>query len=204
VYGRTPTEVLAEAGALTDRTTVVHATHLTELDVARIGAAGCRSCFCPTTERDLGDGIGPSRALLAAGSPITLGSDSHAVVDLLEEMRALEMDERLAQRSRGHWSAPELLRAATVDGHASLGFPDAGRIAVGQRADLVTLDLTTPRTAGAGATPETAAFAATAADVVHVVAGGRVVHRAEDAAEVGAELDRVVRALWEDAMGEDA
>ena len=197
VYGRTPTEVLAEAGALTDRTTVVHATHLTDHDVARLGAAGCWTCFCPTTERDLGDGIGPSRSLLAAGSRPTLGSDSHAVVDLLEEMRALEMDERLARRSRGHWSAAELLRSATADGHASLGFPDAGRIAVGHRADLVTLDLTTPRTAGAGAAPETAAFAATAADVTHVVSGGRVVHREGDAVDVGAELDRVVRRLWE-------
>ncbi len=197
VYGRTPTEVLSEAGALTDRTTVVHATHLTDADVARLGGAGCRACFCPTTERDLGDGIGPSRALLDAGARLTLGSDSHAVVDLLEEMRALEMDERLAQRSRGHWSAPELLRCATADGHASVGFGDAGRIAVGQRADLVTLDLASPRTAGGGPTAETAAFAATAADITQVVAGGRVVHRAEDAAEVGAELDRVVRRLWE-------
>jgi formiminoglutamate deiminase len=199
VYGRTPTEVLAEAGALTDRTTVVHATHLTDLDVDRIGAGRCWSCFCPTTERDLGDGIGPSRSLLDAGSRLTLGSDSHAVVDLFEEMRAVEMDERLAQRSRGHWSAAELLRAATVDGHTSLGFPDAGRIAVGARADLVTLDLTTPRTAGSGASAETAVFAATAADVIQVVAGGRVVHRAEDVAEVGRELDRVIRRLWEKA-----
>jgi formiminoglutamate deiminase len=196
VYGRTPTEVLSEAGALTDRTTVVHATHLTDLDVARIGEAGCWSCFCPTTERDLGDGIGPSRALLAAGSRLTLGSDSHAVVDLLEEMRALEMDERLARRSRGHWSAPELLRSATVDGHASLGFPDAGRIAVGQRADLVTLDLTSPRTAGGGPSPETVAFAATSSDITQVVAGGRVVHRQGEEAGVGLELDRVVRGLW--------
>ena len=197
VYGRTPTEVLGEAGALTDRTTVVHATHLTEADVHRLGGAGCWACFCPTTERDLGDGIGPSRSLLAAGSRLTLGSDSHAVVDLFEEMRAVEMDERLARRSRGHWSASELLRAATADGHASLGFPDAGRIAVGQRADLVTLSLTTPRTAGGGPTPETAAFAATAADVTQVVAGGRVVHRADESADVGAELERVVSRLWE-------
>ncbi len=196
-YGRTPTEVLAEAGALTDRTTAVHATHLGGDDVALLGDARCWACFCPTTERDLGDGIGPSRALAAAGARITLGSDSHAVVDILEEMRALEMDERLAHRSRGHWPAAELLRAATVDGHASLGFPDAGAIAVGRRADLVTVDLDTPRTAGAGAGPETAVFAATAADITQVVAGGRVVHRAEDSAEVGSRLARVVRRLWE-------
>jgi formiminoglutamate deiminase len=195
-YGRTPTEVLAEAGVLTDRTTAVHATHLTDLDVARLGAAGCYAGFCPTTERDLGDGIGPSRALLAAGARLTLGSDSHAVIDPFEEMRALEMDERLAERSRGHWRATEILEAATERGHTSLGFADAGRIAVGWRADLVTVDLATSRTAGCGAAPETAVFAATAADVVQVVSGGRVVHKAGD--PVGPALDRVVRNLWED------
>jgi cytosine/adenosine deaminase-related metal-dependent hydrolase len=182
---------------LGDRTSAVHATHLTDLDVSRLGGAGVTACFCPTTERDLGDGVGPSRQLAEAGCPVTLGSDSHAVVDLFEEMKALEMDQRSVHRTRGHWSAAELLRAASGDGHASIGFPDAGRIAVGQRADLVTLDLTTPRTAGTGASAETAAFAATAADVVHVVSGGRVVHRAGDAADVGAALDKVVSGLWE-------
>ncbi len=196
-YGRTPTELLAEAGVLGDRTSAVHATHLTDLDVHRLGTAGVTACFCPTTERDLGDGVGPSRQLVEAGSPVTLGSDSHAVIDLFEEMKALEMDQRSVNRTRGHWSAPALLRAVTVDGHASLGFPDAGRIAVGQRADLVTLDLATPRTAGTGTGPETATFAATSADVVHVVSGGRVVHRAGDEDQVGAQLDKVVRGLWE-------
>jgi formiminoglutamate deiminase len=195
-YGRTPTELLSEAGALTDRSSVVHATHLTDVDVARLGSAGSVACFCPTTERDLGDGIGPAEALREAGSTITLGSDSHAVVDPFEEMRAVELHRRLATRSRGHWKAADLLRSATVDGHASLGFDDAGRIEVGQRADLVTLDLTSPRTAGCGAAVETVVFAATSADVVHVVSGGRVVHRAGDEVEVGATLDRVIGALW--------
>lgn len=200
-YGRTPTEVLTEAGALTDRTSVVHATHLSDLDVVRIGSAHAAVCLCPTTERDLGDGIGGARQLREAGSALTLGSDSHAVIDLFEEMRGVEMHERLASQSRGHWTAAQLLRAATADGHAALGFGDAGRIQVGQRADLVTLDLLSPRTAGCGATGETAAFAATSADVVHVVSGGRVVHRAGDAvgsaAQVGAQLDAVVNNLME-------
>jgi formiminoglutamate deiminase len=195
-YGRTPTEVLAEVGALTDHTSVVHATHLTEHDVARLGAAGTYACFTPTTERDLGDGIGPAPALVAAGSPLTLGSDSHAVVDLFEEMKAVEMDERLSTQSRGHWRAGSLLRAATADGHASLGFGDAGRIAVGARADLVTVDLASPRTAGCGPSAETVAFAATSADVRHVVSGGRVVFDG-DAAAVGARLDAAVRRVRE-------
>jgi cytosine/adenosine deaminase-related metal-dependent hydrolase len=123
---------------------------------------------------------------------LTLGSDSHAVVDPFEEMRAVELDERLATQERGHWSADELLRAATADGHASLGF-DAGRIAVGARADLVVLDTSSVRTAGTGADAGTAVFAASGADVVRVLRDG--VDVTQDPAEVGAELDRVIREL---------
>ena len=130
-YGATPTQLLADHGVLGPLTSAVHATHLTDDDIGHLGATRTFACFCPTTERDLGDGIGPSRRLHDAGSPLTLGSDSHAVIDLFEEMRAVELDERLATRERGHWSAGELLRAATVDGHASLGYDDAGAIAVG-------------------------------------------------------------------------
>ncbi|MBW8750546.1 MAG: formimidoylglutamate deiminase [Propionibacteriales bacterium] len=165
-YGVTPTQLLADAGVLGPMTTAVHATHLTETDVRLLGESGTFACFCPTTERDLADGIGPSRFLHDAGSRLTLGSDSHAVIDLFEEMRGVEMHERLATRQRGHWSAAELLAAATYDGHESLGFADGGRIAVGQRADLVTVGLDTWRTRGAGATAEALVFAATGADVV--------------------------------------
>jgi formiminoglutamate deiminase len=163
--GLTPTQLLAEAGALGPLTSAVHATHLTEDDIRLLGESRTNVCFCPTTERDLADGIGPARRLHDAGATITLGSDSHAVIDLIEEMRAVEMHERLASQQRGHWSALELLAAATYDGHRSLGFPDAGRIVLGQRADLVTLDLDSIRTRGGGATAETAVFAATSADV---------------------------------------
>jgi cytosine/adenosine deaminase-related metal-dependent hydrolase len=79
------------------------------------------------------------------------------------------MDERLATERRGHFTAAELVAAAT--GHASLGWDDAGRIAAGQRADLVAVALDTVRTTGAR--PEQAVFAATAADVTDVVVDGR-------------------------------
>lgn len=171
--GRTPTQLLADAGALGPLTTAVHATHLTDTDVRLLGESRTRVCFCPTTERDLADGIGPSRRLHDAGAVLTLGSDSHAVIDLFEEMRAVELHERLATRRRGHWSAAELLAAAAYDGHASLGFHDAGRLEVGARADLVTVDLDSVRTRGTGATPETLVYAASGADVTRPVEGAR-------------------------------
>ena len=117
-YGATPTEVLAEAGALSERFTAIHATHPTPGDIALLGGAGATVCLCPTTERDLADGIGPARALADAGARLALGSDSHAVIDLLEEARAVELDERLASGERGRHSAaraarPPRRRAAT-------------------------------------------------------------------------------------------
>jgi formiminoglutamate deiminase len=192
-YGRTPVQLLDDAGALGPRTSLVHVTHIELDDVDRIGRSAAYSCFCPTTERDLGDGIGPSRDLERAGSRLTLGSDSHAVIDLLEEMRAVEMDERLRTEERGHWSAPHLLAAATTDGHASLGWPEAGRIEPGAIADLVTVDLDSLRTAGTGRSLESLVFAATAADITHVVAGGQVAARSG----VGAELSAAVGACHE-------
>lgn len=171
-YGRTPSQLLDETGFLGPRTSAVHATHLTGVDVGLLGSSGTFSCFCPTTERDLADGIGPSVALRSAGSRLTLGSDSHAVIDLFEEMRAVELDERLASQERGHWTALELLTAATVDGHRSLGFPDAGRIEVGARADLVAVGMDSVRTAGTGSSLESVVFAASAGDVSDVVVSG--------------------------------
>ena len=195
-YSRTPTEVLALHGVLGPRTTAVHATHLTEGDIRMLGSTGTHACFCPTTERDLGDGVGPSRRLHVAGSGLTHGSDSHAVIDLFEEMRAVELDERLATQQRGHWSAPELLNAATTTGHRSLGWDDAGAIAVGQRADLVTIDPASPRTAGTGCDEAGVVFAATAEDVVQVMVDGRVVVRQGDREEIGRELDEAIRKVW--------
>jgi formiminoglutamate deiminase len=194
-YGMTPTQVFAEAGHLTADNTLVHATHLTADDIALIGEAGAYVDFCPTTERDLGDGIGPSRALHDAGARLTLGSDSHAVIDLFEEMRAVELDERLATQQRGHWTAAELLTAGTR--HDSLGWDDAGRIAVGCRADLVTIGTDRVRTAGTGADEQTAVYAAVAEDVTHVVVDGRVVFREGDREQLGRDLAAVIDRIWE-------
>ncbi|MEV5509565.1 formimidoylglutamate deiminase [Streptomyces orinoci] len=178
-HGRTPTRLLADHGVLGPRTTAVHATHLTEEDIHTLGATGTGVCMCPTTERDLADGIGPAARLQRAGSPLSLGSDSHAVIDLLEEARAMELNERLATGKRGHWTAAALLRAATADGHATLGWPEAGRIEPGALADFSTVALDSVRTAGAPPrlAAETAVFAATGADIRHTVVGGRHVVR---------------------------
>ncbi|MFB6712428.1 MULTISPECIES: formimidoylglutamate deiminase [unclassified Streptomyces] len=178
-HGRTPTRLLADHGVLGPRTTGIHNTHLTGEDITLLGSSATGTCMCPTTERDLADGIGPAAALQRAGSPLSLGSDSHAVIDLFEEARAMELDERLRTRARGHWTAAALLRAATVDGHAALGRPEAGILEPGAPADLTTVALDSVRTAGPvpRLAAETVVFAASAADVRHTVVAGRHIVR---------------------------
>jgi formiminoglutamate deiminase len=178
-HGVTPTKVLDQVGVLGPRTTAVHATHVSSADIELLGGSRTAVCLCPTTEADLADGIGPAAALASAGCPLSLGSDSHAVIDLLEEARRVEMGERLQSGQRGNFSAAALVRAATADGHACLGWPEAGEIAPGALADLVTVTLDSPRLAGATAATalESVIFAGTAADVRNVVVSGRDVVR---------------------------
>ncbi|MFJ8887589.1 formimidoylglutamate deiminase [Streptomyces sp. NPDC102402] len=174
-HGRTPARLLADHGVLGPHTTGIHNTHLTAEDIELLGTSRTGTCMCPTTERDLADGIGPATALQGAGSALSLGSDSHAVIDLFEEARAMELNERLRTHVRGHWTAAALLRAASAAGHAALGRPEAGLLEPGAPADLATVALDSVRTAGPvpRLAAEAAVFAATAADVRHTVVAGR-------------------------------
>lgn len=175
VHGCTPTALLARHGVLGPRTTTVHGTHLSAADRVLLADAGAGVCLCPTTERELADGIGPAADLAAAGVPLSLGSDSHAVVDPFEDARAVELHTRLQTHRRGWFSPGALVTAATAAGHQALGWDDAGTLTPGSRADLVTVAPDSVRTAGtdwAGVM-----FTATAADVTDVVVDGRTVVR---------------------------
>ncbi|WP_203432710.1 formimidoylglutamate deiminase [Jiangella asiatica] len=196
-YGRTPARLLADHGALTDRTTAVHANHVDDGDIALLGAARSAVCACPTTEQDLADGLSPARALASAGSPLCLGSDQHAVVDLLAEARLLEMHERLGTGRRGSFTPAELVAALTHRGHTALGWPGNGRIAVGAAADLVAVRTDTVRTAGTD--PAQIALTAGAADVHTVVAGGRTIVRdgRHERGDVAGLFAEAIDPLWE-------
>jgi formiminoglutamate deiminase len=204
-YGRTPAGLLADHGVLGDCFTAVHATHLTAADVAALGGAGAGVCMCPTTERDLADGIGPAADLRAAGAALCLGSDSHAVIDLFEEARGVELDERLATGERGRHDPVALLTDATARGADALGWPGGGRLAAGAPADFCTLAIDGPGLAGAvGARGANAAaatvFAGGARAVTDVVVAGRPVvegGRHLLVGDVGVALTRSIAAVWD-------
>jgi formiminoglutamate deiminase len=139
VEGCTPAALLEREGVLGADLTAVHAIHVDDADIALLAARGVTVCACPTSERELGDRVGPLSRLAAAGCPITLGSDSNAVIDILEEARALELDQRRATGRRVLHQPEALLAAATVNGMRALGW-EAGELRPGMLADFITLD----------------------------------------------------------------
>ena len=192
-YGRTPVEILRDAGALGEDFTAVHATHLTGGDIRDLG--GSHVCVCATTERDLADGIGPIPALREAGARLCLGSDSHAVIDPFEEARAIELDERLGSRRRGTFTGDELLAVMTTGGASALGLPIHG-IAVGAPADFIEIDTSSVRLAGhdPDAVIDALVYAAASGDVRTVVVAGeeRVRMGRHVSINVADELDRTI------------
>ncbi len=153
----------------------MHATHLTAADIGLLGGGRVHVCLCPSTEADLADGIGPAGDLASAGSPLTLGSDSHALIDILDEARRVELNERLIRQERGQFTAAALAAAATSTGHASLGWPEAGDLVAGGFADFCTVALDSPRTAGTvpATALESVIFSASAPDIRQLIVGGR-------------------------------
>lgn len=129
---RRPVELLADSGVLGDRFTAVHATHLTPREAELLGQARAFVCICPTTERDLGDGLPDIGALYRAGARLCAGIDSHVITSPLEDLRGIELGERLRTgrrvtlRPEGRTPAEELWRIGSQVGAEACGFADSG------------------------------------------------------------------------------
>jgi formimidoylglutamate deiminase len=151
--GARPVEWLLDHGGVDARWCLVHATHMTAGETARLAASRAVAGLAPTTEADLGDGTFPARTFVAAGGALGVGSDSNTIVDPLAELRQLEWSQRLACGERNVLatdvaSVGERLWSAAAAGGAAAAGRRAGAIAAGMRADLVTLDGDDPALAG--------------------------------------------------------
>ena len=145
--GRRPVELLADHGVIGPRFVAVHATHLAPHELALLGNARSFVCLCPTTERDLGDGLPDVGALQAAGVRLCAGIDSHVITHPLEDLRAIDLDERLRTGRRigvigssGRTPAEELWHLGSIESAAALGFDDCGgTVAIDRRAPELEL-----------------------------------------------------------------
>jgi formimidoylglutamate deiminase len=208
-HGATPVTLLARRDQLHAGLTAIHATHVTPAELAALGEAGVTVCACPTTERNLGDGILSVHDLLRHGVPLALGTDSQIQVAPLEDARQLEYHLRLAREERvvvdsgdGDGNpdrlALRLLRAATAGGARALQTDD-GELAPGRTADFVTLDRDDPSVAGSDRLLAPLVFGAERTAIRDVVvAGRRIVRdgRHARAAEFTAGFTAAQRELW--------
>ncbi|XXF79088.1 formimidoylglutamate deiminase [Myxococcaceae bacterium GXIMD 01537] len=210
-HGRRPVELLADLGLLGPRFTAVHAVHLSDAEVRLLGESTANVCACPSTERNLGDGVVPADALVAAGARVSFGSDSQATVDLLDEARQLEGHLRLWKLRRAVLDpgggavdglAARLFEMATVHGARSLGLP-TGALEAGAPADFFTVDVNHPSLIGAdhGSLLSGIVFGAEKGAVREVAVAGRLVvsegqhARAE---ETGRAFQALSRRLYRD------
>jgi formimidoylglutamate deiminase len=188
-YGVTPVALMARRGILTERTTLVHAIHLTGDEMVAVAKSGATICSCPTTERNLGDGIFPADEAARLGIPVAFGTDSQAQIDLLEDARELEYHLRLRDEQRGildgaarpTWVSPEpiessLYAAASANGYAALGLA-GGRLAPGEPADFFTVDLNDLSILGAdaGSLASQAVFALSKSAIRDVAVQGELI-----------------------------
>jgi formimidoylglutamate deiminase len=136
-HGLRPVELLDRHGVLNNSFTAIHAIHITDDEIGMLARARARVCACPTTERNLGDGVIAADRLADAGVSICFGSDSNAQIDLLEDARCLEYHLRLTRLERAILESETLMSGLTQTGQLALGLPE-------QPGDFFTIDLNDP------------------------------------------------------------
>ncbi len=209
--GARPVEWLLDHAEVDERWCLIHATHMSDSEIQALANSGAVAGLCPTTEANLGDGIFPAQAFLAAGGKLGIGSDSHISVDVAEELRLLEYGQRLSSNARNvlisaasengveRSTGRNLYETALEGGAAALG-RKTGKIAPGFRADLVGLDTDHPSLYGRNgdAALDSWIFANAGNPVRDVYVGGRKVvsegvHFAENnvAGKYRAAIDRL-------------
>jgi formimidoylglutamate deiminase len=209
-HGRTPVALLDAEGLLGERFTGVHAIHITDEEARMMARARALVCACPTTERNLGDGIVKADLLFKENVRVSLGTDSHAQIDLLEDARELEYHLRLQKLERAVLSedtddAPSSLAArlfdcATLHGAQSTG-AQTGALEPVRPADFFTVDLNDPSIAGASSDSLLACilFSLARTSVREVCVGGKLIiedgrHKAE--ADIIERFIALQRKLW--------
>lgn len=208
-YRRTPLALLETEGLLSSRFTAVHAIHVTPKSIPAFSATGALVCACPTTERNLGDGVIPVDGYLQNGVKVSLGTDSQTQIDLLEDARELEYHLRLQRMERNVLAAQDnersslartLFECATINGAKSIG-SESGTLTPKSPADFFSVDLGDPSIAGANLETllTNIVFSSSRAAVRDVVVAGKQIvseGRHLDQDEIVLEFNDLQNRLW--------
>jgi len=209
-YGRSPVALLETEGLLSENFTAVHAIHVTPKAIAAMAKSGASVCACPTTERNLGDGVVPADGYFEHGVSVSLGTDSQTQIDLLEDARELEYHLRLQRRERNVLVASDnagrsalannIFSCATVNGAKGIGF-EGGTLEPEALADFFTVDLNDPSIAGASRDDLLAniVFSMSRTAIKDVVVGGQQIvegGRHLDQDEITGKFNDLQARLW--------
>ena len=207
--GARPIEWLAREGLLDARWHLVHATHSERSEIDAVARSGAGVVICPSTEANLGDGLCDLPGWLAAGVPITIGSDSHVTRDWREELRWLDYGQRLALQKRNVSASPLSNQPSTAgrlfDLVARSGAAAAGEhawgLVVGARADALVADASEPALLGIPASRwlDALVFSSPGQPWRDVLVAGHWVirdHRHAQAAAIADAFTTAMKQLW--------
>ncbi len=143
--GKRPLQRLYELGLVSSSLMAVHATQLTDEEVALLAERGGNIVHCPESNLKLASGFCPVVRCLDAGINVALGTDGAASnndLDMFGEMRTAALLGKAVAGDASAVPAMTVLRMATINGAKALGLAhEVGSLALGKAADVIAIDL---------------------------------------------------------------
>lgn len=200
-HAQSPIRYLERCGLLTESTILAHCCHLDDTDRALLAERGCTIAHCPQSNQKLASGTFEMAKALAAGIKVTIGTDGAASNNSLSMIAETKSAALVGKAIAG---APDALpfsaldQAVTETAAKALGFPNAGKIAVGADADLLLIDMRSPAFVGTGNPDANFIYAGDSAAVDTVICAGHILMRHKQIpgeAEILAEAQRAAETL---------
>lgn len=180
--GLTPGAYLDSIGFLGDDVVAAHGVHLTSAELKTFAARKTGVAHCPESNQMLASGVAPVVEMIAAGMEVGLGTDgpagSNNNLDMVEEMASAARLQKVMRNDPKTISAREVLRLATIGGAQVLGLANRiGTLERGKRADVVLIDLHTPKSQPVYSVESAIVYAASGSSVVTTIVDGKILMR---------------------------
>lgn len=176
--GLTPIQRLKKLGLLSPRLVCVHATSLSDEDIASLSEAGCHIVHCPESNLKLASGFCEIAKLSAAGINVALGTDgcaSNNDLDMIGEMRIAALLAKGVAQDASALPAQQALEMATINGAKALGLDTRiGSLEAGKYADITAIDLDTLNNIPTYNPVSQLVYATQASQVSHVWCSGQL------------------------------